>query len=112
MVNTEDILKQQILGSLYEKYYKGQRQAYINVANRTLAVLIHNLYGDHGTISPMYIEESEQNMKYLWSLLDPVVELFEKIDEGVKFAEATNTPIPGGKVVNAAYLLFLSTGVM
>ena len=63
MVNGEDILKQQLLGSLVEKYFKGQRQAYINVANRTLAVPIHHLYGDHGTISPMYIEESEQKMK-------------------------------------------------
>ena len=55
MVNVEDILKQQILESLEEKYFKGQRQAYINYANRTLEVLIQNLYDDHGTISPMDI---------------------------------------------------------
>ena len=35
-----------------------------------------------------------------WFLLDPMVDLFEKIEEGVEFAEAANTPIPGGKVVN------------
>ena len=56
MVNAEDILKQQLLGSLEEKYFKGQRQAYINYSNRTLAVLIQHLYDDHGTISPMDIE--------------------------------------------------------
>ena len=56
MVNAEDILKQQLLGSLEEKYFKGQHQAYINYTNRTLAVLIQHLYGDHGTISPMDIE--------------------------------------------------------
>ena len=50
MVNTEDILKQQLLGSLGEKYFKGKLQAYINYANRTLAVLIQHLYDDHGTI--------------------------------------------------------------
>ena len=60
----------------------------------------------------MDIEESEQKMKQEWSLLDPMVELFEPIEEEVEFAEAANTPIPGGKVVNAAYLLFLSTGGM
>ena len=63
MVNAEDILKQQLLGSLEEKYFKGQRQAYINYANRKLAVLIQLLYDYHGTISPMDIEESEQKMK-------------------------------------------------
>ena len=63
MVNVEDILKQQLLGSLEENYFKGQHQAYINYANRTLAVIIQHLYDDHGTISPMYIEESEQEMK-------------------------------------------------
>ena len=50
IVNAEDILKQQLLGSLEEKYFRGQRQAYINYANCTLAVLIQHLYGDHGTI--------------------------------------------------------------
>ena len=38
-----------------------------------------------------------------------MVELFEQIEEGVEFAEAANTPILGGKVVNVAYLLILST---
>ena len=57
-VNAEDILKQQLLGSLEKKYFKGQRQAYIKDSYRTLAGLIQNLYDDHGTISPMDIEES------------------------------------------------------
>ena len=80
MVSAEDILKQQLLGSLEEKYFKGQHQSYINYANRTLAVLIQHLYDDHGTISPMDIKESEQKMKQEWSLLDPMVELFEQIE--------------------------------
>ena len=63
MVNTGDILKQQLLEFLDKKYFKGHRKAYINYANLTLAGLIQNLYNDHGTISPMDIEESEQNMK-------------------------------------------------
>ena len=50
----------------------------------------------------MDIEESEQKMKQEWSLLDPMVELFEPIEEGVEFSEASNNPIPGGKVVNIA----------
>ena len=31
MVNAEDILKQKLLGSLEKKYFKGQRQAYIEI---------------------------------------------------------------------------------
>ena len=41
-----------------------------------------------------------------------MVDLFEQIEEGVDFAEAANTPIPGVKVVNIAYLLILRTGGM
>ena len=100
MVNAEDILKQQLLGSLEENYFKGKRQAYINYANRTFAVLIQHLYDDHGTISPIDIEESEQKMKQEWSLLYPMVDLFDQIEEGLEFAEAANIPIPGEKVVN------------
>ena len=57
----------------------------------------------------MDIEESEQKMKQEWLLRDPMVDLFEKIVEVVEFAEAANTPVPGGKVVNIAYLLILRT---
>ena len=38
------------------------------------------------------------------------MDLFEKIEEGVEFAEAANIPNPGGKVVNIVYLLILRTG--
>ena len=79
MVNVEDILKQQLLGSLEEKYCKGKRQAYIKYANCALAVLIQHLYDGHGTISPTDMEESEQKMKQEWSFLDPMVDLFEKL---------------------------------
>ena len=41
-----------------------------------------------------------------------MVDLFEQIEEVVEFAEAANTPIPGGKVVNIAYLLNLGIGEM
>ena len=94
MVNAEDILKQQLLGSLEEKYFKGQHQDYIHYANPTLVGLIQHLYDDNGTISPMDTEESEQKIKQEWSLLDPMVDLFEQIEEGVDFSKADNTPIP------------------
>ena len=41
-----------------------------------------------------------------------MVEIFEQIEEWVEFAEASNTPILGGKVVNIAYLMILSIGGM
>ena len=112
MENAEDILNQQLVGSLEENYFKGQRQDYKNYSNRTLGGLIQHLYDDYGTISPMHIEESDQKMKQEWSLLDPMVDPFKQIEEGAEFAEASNTPIPGGKVVNITYLLILRTGGM
>ena len=78
MANAEDILKHQLLGSLDEKYFKGQHRDYINYTKHTLIGLIQNLYDDHDTISPMDIEESEQKTKQEWLLLDPMVDLFEK----------------------------------
>ena len=38
MVNTEEIIKKQLLDSLDEKYFKVQRQTYINCTNLILAV--------------------------------------------------------------------------
>ena len=74
--------------------------------------LIQHFYDDHGTISPMVIEEIQHKIKKEWSLLDPMVDLFEKIEEGLEFSEAANTSIPVVKVVNVAYLLTLRIGGM
>ena len=38
-----------------------------------------------------------------------MVDLFEKIEEGVEFAEVENTPIPVEKLVNITYILILIT---
>ena len=57
----------------------------------------------------MDLEESEQKMKQEWSLLYPMVDLFEQIEEGVEFEESTNNPTGGRKGVNIAYLLILRT---
>ena len=59
MVNAENILKKKLINSLDNKYFKRQNQEYINYTNRTLAGLIQHLYDDHGTISPMKINESD-----------------------------------------------------
>ena len=48
----------------------------------------------------MDIEESDQKTKQERLILDPMVDLFEQIEEGVDFSEAANTQIPGGKVFN------------
>ena len=37
-----------------------------------------------------------------------MMDLFEQIELGVEFAEASNTPTQGGKVVNISYPLILS----
>ena len=41
-----------------------------------------------------------------------MVYLFKQIEERLEFAQATNTPIPGEKVINIAYLPILRTGEM
>ena len=109
LVNAEDILKHQLLESLNEKYFKGNQKVYINYNNQTLPEIIQHLYDNHGTISPMDIEESEQKMKQEWSLLDQMVDLFEQIEEEKEFSEVSNTATPGGKVLSISYLLILRT---
>ena len=47
--------------------------------------LIQHLYNDHGIISSMDIEESEQKVKKEWSLLYPMVDLFEKLKKEWSF---------------------------
>ena len=45
----------------------------------------------------MEIEESKHKIKQEWSLLEPLVELFEKNEEGVEFSQPATTPISGGE---------------
>ena len=57
----------------------------------------------------MDIGESEQKTKQEESLLNPIVDLFEKIAEGVQFAQAETTTIPAGALGEISYLLILNT---
>ena len=57
-----------------------------------------------------WILNNVKKIKQEWSLLEPMVDLFQKIEEGEEFYEATNNPLPGGKVVNIEYLLILRNG--
>ena len=79
MVNSKYILKQKLLDSLEETYFKRQRQQWISYAKHTLAGLIQNLYDDYGKISLMDIEKIKHKMKQEWYLLYPIIDLFELI---------------------------------
>ena len=57
----------------------------------------------------MRIEESGQKINQELSLLDPTLDLFEKVEEGIKFYKSSATTIPGGKLVDIAHLLILKT---
>ena len=61
MFNIEDILKQQIPGSLDEKHLKIQRQAYINYTSGKLAGLIPNLHDEHGKSHPWTLKKVDKN---------------------------------------------------
>ena len=41
-----------------------------------------------------------------------MVDLFKKLRKEWSFAEADNTPLPGGELFDIAYLLILRTGGM
>ena len=60
----------------------------------------------------MNVEESGEKKKQEWSLLDLMVDLFDKIEEVVELTKAINTPIPGLKLVNITYLMILRTGAI
>ena len=57
-----------------------------------------------------WILNKVKKIKQEWSLPEPMVELFEKIEEGVDLYESTNTPTSWRRVVNISYLLIHITG--
>ena len=68
-----------------------------NYAKSTIVLLIQYLYDDHGTISPMDIEKSENKMEQEWSLLDPMVDLFEKLKKKLSLQKPLTPQSQEGK---------------
>lgn len=108
---TQMALKQILLASFDEVYFKGLRDRHVGYQNSTFQHMMQHLYTNYGVITPTDLEDNDIRMREAFDANRPIEELFDQIEEAAEYAEATNAPYNTTQIVSRAYLLLYKTGL-
>lgn len=108
---TDSLLRAQLLAACPDMYTKVLRDIVQEYGNVTTLVLLTHLWTEYGTITEKQLQQNLERMKQPWHPTEPILNLFDQIDEAVAFAIAGESPIATRNILMTAYELIDATGV-
>ena len=108
---TEKMLKNILLNSFEEIYFKGKRNRHTGYSTISVIEMIKYLYGNYGVITPDELEENNKRMREAYDPTMPIENLLEQIEEDVEYADAGNATYNDTQMLARAYLLVRNTGM-
>jgi hypothetical protein len=111
-INIYQALNKLILEA-YENMYASQLEDYLlQYANRSALEIIIHLKQTYGFINPTQLDKNYNKMTAPINFQYPIETLFNKIEDGVRYANAGMQPYTEAQYVNIAFLLILNTGAI
>jgi hypothetical protein len=111
-INVYQALKKLILAA-YDNMYTSQLEDYLlQYANRSALEILVHLKQSYGFINPTQLTENYNKMTAPINFQDPIETLFQKIEDGVCYANTGMQPYMEAQYVNIAFLLILNTGAI
>ena len=110
--SVDDVLKQQLLSSINDKYVKVHKNRNTGYARVTSRTLIEYLLQTYGQITPGDLINNGERMKYKWDANTPIEIMFCQIDDGQAFSTSGNSPYMDTQIVRMAYNLAFQSGKM
>lgn len=107
----DNALKQLLLTSVEEKYYRVLRNSLIGYASITTRMFIQYLYTSYSNITSTQLADNDTQMR---SPCDPnqhIEFLYEQIDSAVAFAASANNEYTTKQMVSVVYEIIFQTGV-
>jgi ribosomal protein S17E len=108
---TDKGLKQQLINSVDEMYYKTLRNRITGYASVTTRQILEHLYQTYGKISPADLADNDAKMKTAYDPSQPIEALFDQIEEALDLAAAANAAYTSQQIVAYAYNIVFQTGV-
>ena len=94
-----------------ELYYKTLKNAHTGYANFTLRRLLDHLVTTYASIDQFDLEKNQEKITARYDPNAPIETLFEKIVDGVAYAELGDAPFTSKQIVDIALLCLAKTGV-
>ena len=108
---TDRALKQQLLGCVDDMFVNALSDPHVGYANVSTLDLLTHLYTSYARITDGDLEDNKEIMGAAYDVNLPVETLYKRIEEGVQFAAAGNTPFTAEQVVSIAFRIIQKTGM-
>ena len=99
------------IDSMAELYYKILKHAHTGYANVTLRQILDHLVTTYAAIDQLDLEKNQEKMTARYNPNAPIETLFEKITDGVAYAELGEAPFASKHIVDIALICLAKTGV-
>jgi hypothetical protein len=108
---TDKALKQQLLATVNEMYYKALRNRITGYASITTLQLLTHLYAVYGNITPSDLADNDAQLKSPYDPAQPIETLFDQVEDAVDLAAAAQAPYTIAQIVAYAYNNVFQTGL-
>jgi hypothetical protein len=110
-LSTNKTLKQQLLATIDDIYYRSLRNRITGYANVTTLTILRPLYDSYDNISPTDLINNNTRMKAPYDPSQPIELLFDQYDNSIELAAAANAAYTGPQIAAYAYNTILQTGL-
>ena len=107
----EQALKQQLIASFDDIYFKSVSNRHTGFASLTLLKMLQHLYDTYGDLTPTELEDNDERMRSPYDPSTPIETLYDQIEQAVDIAEAGHQPYTNAQVLTRAYNIILQTGL-
>ena len=94
-----------------ELYYKALKHTHAGYANVTLQQLLDHLVTTYAAIDQFDLEKNQEKMTARYDPNTPIEKLFEKITDGVAYAELGDAPFTSKQILDIALFCLAKKGV-
>ena len=99
------------LDSMAEIYYKALNHTHNGYVKVTLRQLLNHLVTTYVAIDQFDLEKNQEKTTAHYNLIDLIETLFEKITNGIAYAELSDAPFTSKQIVNIALFCLAKTEV-
>ena len=93
---------------MYVRYLRHRYAGYVQTSTQKL---LAHLYATYSNILPTDLQANDAKLRAPYDANHPVENLFDQVENAVKYAAAGNTPYYPEQVITISFRLFFQTGL-
>lgn len=110
VIDVKQALIKQIVKAVDMTYIKSLRDVDTNTIKKEVHEIMAHLFRRYGKVTPEKLQKEEMQVKaYVYNLQEPLVVLFDKVEDLTKLAQAAKMPYTKAQIINMGIQLIRNT---